>query len=114
MAWKKSQPSSEMLRLPSDVITAIRRRAAESGITLGEAARQLMLAKDLGGRHGTLEHLEWLHDRLLKEQTELEDVLGYQGRDMSVVRRLIEAIANLREEWEWAEIDEDDSPYHPQ
>lgn len=104
----KRTPTSEMIRLPSDVVAVLRRRAATAGSTIGEAARQLMLAKDLGGQHGTLEHLAWLHDRLVKEQKEIEDVLNYQGRDIKVIGELIDAISNLLEEWESAQNEDDD------
>lgn len=97
-----------MVRLPADVVLALRRQAATGGVTLGEAARQLILRKQLGGQHGLLEHLAWLHDRIVKEQRELEAVLGLGARDTGTVQATIDAIEALRREWASSGDDEDE------
>ena len=99
---------TDMIRLPADVALALRRRAAVGGVSIGEAARQLILSKALGGQHGLLEHLAWVHDRLVKDQLELEAVLGLGARDTNAVQAVIEAIDALRQEWATSGDDEDD------
>ena len=102
------QPKTEMVRLPADVALALRRRAAVSGVTLGEAARQLILGKELGRKHGLLEHLAWVHNRLAKDQPELEAVLALGARDSGTVAAAIDAIAALQQEWATSGDDDDD------
>ena len=109
MRRSKAKPrKTDMIRLPADVALALRRRAAVGGVSIGEAARQLILSKELGGRHGLLEHLAWVHDRLVKDQLELEAALGLGARDTNAVQAVIEAIDALRQEWATSGDDDDD------
>ena len=97
-----------MIRLPSDVVLSLRRRAATSGLSLGEAARQLMLGKSLGRRHGLIEHLAWVHDRLLRDHEELEGILALGARDTSRIGEAIDALGRLRAEWTRTGDEDDD------
>ena len=102
------QPTTEMIRLPIDVVRALRRRAATADITIAEAARQLMLPKDVKHQLGLLEHVEWLHGRLLKRRDDLVDVFDDAMVDSRVVNRAIDALLELRKEWPEDETDEYD------
>jgi hypothetical protein len=104
--------TTEMIRLPTDVTFALRRRAVAGDVTMGEAARQLMLASQLGGNHGAIEHLEWLHDRLVREKAEFEDVLAFAGRDPAAVDKAIEGLAALRDEWQSAALDDENEMFY--
>src|SRR2546426_12210051 len=57
-------PATEMVRLPGDVVRALRRRAATADITIAEAARQLMQPTDIQHPLSLLEHAACLHTRL--------------------------------------------------
>lgn len=92
-------PATEMVRLPSDVARALRRRAATADITIAEAARQLMLPKDVKDQLGLLEHVEWLHARLSKRRDDLVDVFEDGNSDSRAVDASINALATLRREW---------------
>lgn len=96
---KKRTPATEMIRLPADVVLVLRQRGATAGVTLGEAARQLMLAHDLGRQHGTIEHATWLRERLANERQEIERVLELGDRDPAVVAQAITGLAELLDEW---------------
>ena len=96
---KKKTPATEMIRLPADVVLALRQRGATAGVTLGEAARQLMLAHDLGRQHGTIEHASWLRARLVDERQEIESVLELGDRDAAVVAKAISGLTDLLDDW---------------
>jgi hypothetical protein len=93
------RPASEMIRLPADVVAALRRRAAAEDISIAEAARQLILAKKLGGSHGLLDHVAWLHDRLLRRSEELQSIFDSHGRDAGAVTAAVTVLRTLRDEW---------------
>ena len=99
-----------MLRLPGDVTAAIRRKSVADDITLAEAARRLMLSGELRGTHGLLDHVQLLHDRLVRRQDDLEKVIEHGGRHPRVVHDAIFALAKLREDWQ--NTDEEDEVYH--
>jgi len=88
-----------MIRLPADVVRALRRRAATADISIAEAARQLMLPKDVKHQLGLLEHVEWLHARLSKRRDDLVDVFQDGATDEGAVDRALDALAYLRKEW---------------
>jgi hypothetical protein len=88
-----------MLRLPVDVARALRRRAATADITIAEAARQLMLPRQETHPLGLLDHVEWLHGRLLKRREDLIGVFDDAMVDSRVVDRAIDALVDLRKEW---------------
>ena len=93
-------PATEMVRLPVDVVRALRRRAVTADVTIAHAARQLMLSRK-GERQdlGLLEHVEWLWNRLRRRQDDLHDVFDSGGADSRVIDRAISAMAQLRDEW---------------
>jgi DNA-binding transcriptional MocR family regulator len=88
-----------MVRLPSDVVRALRRRAATADITIAEAARQLMLPKEVKHQLGLLEHVEWLRARLAKRRDDLVDVFEEGKADAAAVDKAIVALASLLKEW---------------
>src|SRR6266487_6450446 len=92
---RQSQASTELLRLPSDVTRAIRRRAAAFDITLAEAARQLMQPREIRHHLGLLDHVAWLQDRLERSRGEVETVLKEEGGDPKTVARTIAALRNF-------------------
>ncbi len=96
---RRTKPSTEMIRLPGDVVRALRRRAATADITIAEAARQLMLPKDAGHPLDLQEHVVWLHGRLLKRQDDLVSVFEEAGADSGAVDRAIDALLRLHKEW---------------
>ena len=106
----EQNPSSEMMRLPGDVSAALRRKSVSDDITLAEAARRLMLSGELQGAHGLFDHVQLLHDRLVRRQNDLEKVIEHGGRHPRVVHDAINALAKLREDWQ--DTDEDDEVYH--
>ena len=89
-----------MVRLPVDVVRALRRRAVTADVTIAHAARQLMLSRK-GERQdlGLLEHVEWLWNRLCRRQDDLHDAFDGGGADARVIDRAINALAQLRDEW---------------
>ena len=95
----QSQASTELLRLPSDVVRAIRRRAAAFDVTLAEAARQLMQPREVRHHLGLLDHVAWLEDRLLRSRREVERVLKDEGGDPKAVSKTIAALENLVAQW---------------
>jgi hypothetical protein len=88
-----------MIRLPGDVVQALRRRAVTADITIAEAARQLMRPKDAKHPLGLLDHVEWLHARLSKRRDDLLDVFEEGNADTGAIDRALEALAYLRKEW---------------
>lgn len=96
---RRPKASTEMIRLPADVVRALRRRAATADITIAEAARQLMLPKDVGHQLGLLEHVEWLHARLSKRRDDLVDVFDEGNADAGAIDQALDALAYLRKEW---------------
>src|SRR5882762_5468552 len=92
-------PSTQMIRLPSDVARAIQRRAAAFDITLAEAARQLMQPRDLKHHLSLLDHIAWLQDRLQRSRGELEKVLQQERRDPKVVAKAMDALAAFLAQW---------------
>lgn len=104
---RRSQPATELLRLPIDVSRAIRRRAAAFDITLAEAARQLMQPKEVKHHLGLLDHVAWLQDRLERSRDEVEKVLRQEGSDPKVVANAIAALGNFVTQWP----DESDEGY---
>jgi hypothetical protein len=97
MASKK--PSTEMIRLPADVVRALRRRAATADITIAEAARQLMQPTDVQHPLGLLEHAGWLHTRLVRRRDDLASVFDDGDADAKAVDAAIGALAVLIKEW---------------
>src|SRR6266481_2859350 len=96
---RHSPASTELLRLPSDVTRAIRRRAAAFDITLAEAARQLMQPREVRHHLGLLDHVAWLQDRLERSRDEVESVLKKEGGDPKIVARTIAALRNFVAQW---------------
>ena len=99
-----------MVRLPGDVTAALRRKAVSDDITLAEAARRLMLSGELRGTHGLLDHVHFLHDRLVRRQRDLEKEIERRGRHPRVVHDAISALEKLREDWQ--NTDEDDEVHY--
>ena len=92
-------PATEMIRLPADVVRALRRRAATADITLAESARQLMQPTDVMHPLGLLEHVAWLHTRLVRRRDDLLSVFADGDGDPKTVDATIEALAILLKEW---------------
>ena len=92
-------PATEMLRLPVDVARALRRRAAAADVTIAEASRQLMQPKELERPLGLLEHVAWLHGRLVRRRDDLVAVFEDAGADPKTVDRAIDVLADLLKEW---------------
>ena len=88
-----------MIRLPSDVVRALRRRAATADISIAEAARHLMRPKDVKQQLGLLEHVEWLHSRLSRRRDDIVDVFDDDNTDSAAIDRALDALAYLRKEW---------------
>lgn len=103
------KPVSEMVRLPADVVVVLRRRAASADVSLAEAARQLLLSRDLGGgQHGLLEHVAWLEARLRLRRDELGGVFSEAGADARRIPEAVKALARLKDEWPTNDIDDDE------
>src|SRR5258705_12702796 len=83
-------PATEMVRLPGDVVSALRRRAATADITIAEAARQLMQPTDVQHPLGLLEHVAWLHTRLVRRRDDLMAVFEDGEADEKAVDRAID------------------------
>jgi hypothetical protein len=96
---RQDRRSAELLRLPSDVTRAIRRRAATADITLAEAARQLMQPKEVKHHLGLLDHVAWLQDRLARSRAELENVLKQEGGDPKAVAKTVDALGAFLAQW---------------
>src|SRR6267154_5865655 len=96
---RQSQASTELLRLPRDVVRAIRRRAAAFDVTLSEAARQLMQPREVRHHLGLLDHVAWLQDRLEGSRGEVEAVLKQDGGDPKSVAKAIAALRNFVTQW---------------
>ena len=96
---RQDRRDAELLRLPSDVTRAIRRRAATADITLSEAARQLMQPKEVKHHLGLLDHVAWLRDRLERSRGEVEEVLKQEGGDPKAVAKAIDALGNFVAQW---------------
>src|SRR5438309_11767403 len=92
-------PATEMIRLPVDVVRALRRRAVTADITLAESARQLMQPTDVVHPLGLLEHVAWLHSRLVRRRDDLVTVFEDGDADAKAVDRAIDALAVLLNEW---------------
>ena len=92
-------PATEMIRLPSDVVRALRRRAATADVTIAEAARQLMQPTDVQDPLGLLEHIAWIHTRLVRRRDDLMSVFEDGDADAKAVDRAIDALAVLLKEW---------------
>ena len=88
-----------MIRLPADVVRALRRRAATADITIAEAARQLMQPTDVQHPLGLLEHVAWLHTRLVRRREDLVSVFEDGDADSNVVDAAIDALAVLLKDW---------------
>jgi len=88
-----------MIRLPGDVVRALRRRATTADITIAEAARQLMQPIDVRHPLGLLEHVAWLHTRLVRRRDDLVSVFSDGDGDPKTVDRAIDALAVLLKEW---------------
>jgi hypothetical protein len=88
-----------MIRLPADVVRALRRRAATADITLAEAARQLMQPRELKHHLGLVDHVAWLQDRLQRSRAEVEKVLKHEGGDPKAVARAIEVLGDFVAQW---------------
>src|SRR2546425_7980809 len=91
--------STEMIRLPADVVRALRRRATTADITIAEAARELMQPTDAQHPLGLLEHVAWLHTRLVRRRDDLFSVFEDGGADAKAVDRTIDALAVMLKEW---------------
>jgi hypothetical protein len=96
---RQAPVTTELLRLPSDVTRAIRRRAAAFDVTLAEAARQLMQPREVKHHLGLLDHVAWLEDRLVRSRRELESVLKEEGGDPKAVVKAISALQNFVAQW---------------
>src|SRR5437660_119134 len=92
-------PTTQMVRLPADVVRALRRRATTADITIAEAARQLMQPTDVEHPLGLLEHVAWLHTRLLRRRDDLVAVFEDGDADPKAVDRAIDALAVLLKDW---------------
>jgi hypothetical protein len=88
-----------MVRLPGDVVTALRRRAATADITMSEAARQLMQPTDVEHPLGLIEHVAWLHTRLVRRRDDLLSVFKDGDADPKAVDATIDALDILLKEW---------------
>ena len=88
-----------MIRLPGDVVQALRRRAATADITIAEAARQLMQPTDVQHPLGLLEHAAWLHTRLVRRRDDLVSVFEDGGADAKAVDQAVDALTALLKEW---------------
>jgi hypothetical protein len=88
-----------MVRLPVDVARALRRRAATADITIAEAARQLMLRKEVKRELGLLEHVAWLHGRLLRRREDLVNVFEDGNADAALIDKALTALAQLQADW---------------
>jgi hypothetical protein len=95
-----------MLRLPVDVVRALRRRASTADITIAEAARQLMQPTDVEHPLSLLEHVGWLHGRLVRRRDELVAVFADGNADRKAIDGAIDALDYLEREWP-----QDDEPY---
>src|SRR6266480_367415 len=96
---RHTKASTEMIRLPADVVRALRRRAASADITIAEAARQLMQPTDVEHPLGLLEHVAWLHTRLVRRRDDLVSVFGDGEADPKAVDAAVDALAILLKEW---------------
>src|SRR5438552_16959636 len=96
---RRPKASTEMIRLPSDVVRALRRRAATADITIAEAARQLMQPTDIQNPLSLLEHVAWLDTRLVRRRDDLMSVFEDGDADEKAVDRAIDALAVLLKEW---------------
>jgi len=96
---RHSKATTEMIRLPADVVRALRRRAATADITIAEAARQLMQPTDVQHPLGLLEHVAWLHTRLTRRRDDLVSVFEDADADSKVVDGAIDALAVLLKNW---------------
>jgi hypothetical protein len=92
-------PATEMIRLPSDVVRALRRRAATADITIAEAARQLMQPTEAEHPLGLLEHVSWVHARLARRRDDIVSLLEDGDADSKAVDRAIDSLAGLLKEW---------------
>jgi len=92
-------PATEMVRLPRDVVRALRRRATTADITIAEAARQLMQPADVEHPLGLLEHVAWLHTRLVRRRDDLVSVFEDGEADPKAVDAAVDALAILLKEW---------------
>src|SRR5882762_6091267 len=93
------KPTTEMIRLPADVVRALRRRATTADITIAEAGRQLMQPTDVVHPLGLLEHVAWLHARLVRRRDDLVSVFSDGDADPKTVDRAIDALAVLLKDW---------------
>src|SRR5437879_4222577 len=96
---RHSKASTEMIRLPADVVRALRRRAATADITIAEAARQLMQPTDVEHPLGLLEHVAWLHTRLVRRRDDLASVFSDGDADPKTVDGAIDALVVLLQNW---------------
>ena len=105
---RPSGPTTEMVRLPADVVRAIRLRAATADVTLAEAARQLMLPRDMKEQLGLLDHVAWLHSRLMRRRDDLVNVFRDAIADADAVDVAIKALGQLHQAWPDDSQDDDD------
>src|SRR5437773_7880464 len=96
---RRPKASTEMIRLPADVVSALRHRGATADITIAEAARQLMQPTDMQHPLGLLEHVAWLHTRLVRRREDLVSVFEDGDADSKVVDAAIDALAVLLKDW---------------
>src|SRR6266704_6291287 len=96
---RRRRPTTEMIRLPSDVVRALRRRATTADITIAQAARQLLQPTDVQHPLGLLEHVAWLHTRLTRRRDDLVSVFDDGHADSKVVDGAIDALAVLLKDW---------------
>ena len=101
-----------MLRLPTDVAKALRRRAATADISIAEAARQLMLPQEVRRDLSLLEHAAWLHGRLQRRRDDIVEVFRLDRSDPKAVDRAIDALAALVREWPQEEDTDDSTDTH--
>src|SRR5258706_8340838 len=96
---RRTKASPEMIRPPGDVVRALRRRATTADITIAEAARQLMQPTDVQHPLGLLEHVAWLHTRLVRRRDDLMSVFEDGDADPKSVDQAIDELAALLKEW---------------
>src|SRR2546428_13527581 len=95
---RRLRPTTEMIRLPSDVVRALRRRAATADVTIAEAARQLMQPTDVEHPLGLLDHVAWLHTRLVRRRDDLVSVFEDGEADPKPVDPAVHGLASLLKE----------------
>jgi aryl-alcohol dehydrogenase-like predicted oxidoreductase len=106
---KKPDPRIEtMVRLPIEVVRALRRTARRRDMTVAQVAREFLMGKR--EQFSTVELVGWTHDRLVKHQEDYEELFREEGSDSRLIERAIDALSDLHDDWpaEEEESDEDE------